>query len=78
MDEGITSSFTNLSNLDLFLSCATAGFDDISNISIEPVSLQVTQNTITTGGIWSALFIFVLPLAVLIFGFVRWMRRRKL
>lgn len=78
VDEGITSSFTNLSNLDLFLNCATAGFDDISNISIEPVSLQVTQNTITTGGIWSALFIFVLPLAVLIFGFVRWMRRRKL
>lgn len=78
VDEGITGSFTNLSNLDLFLSAAAAGFDDISNISIEPVSLQITYNTVTAGGIWSVLFTLVLPLAVLVFGFVRWMRRRKL
>ena len=78
IDQGITGSFTNLSNLDLFLGAAAAGFDDISNISIEPVSLQITYNTVTTGGIWSILFTLVLPLAVLIFGFARWMRRRKL
>ena len=78
IDPSITQSFPNLSNLGLFTNAVTVGFDDITNISIQPVSLQTTQNTVTTGGIWSALFIFVLPLAVLIFGFVRWMHRRKL
>ncbi|MBU5625603.1 GldG family protein [Oscillibacter sp. MSJ-2] len=74
----ITGSFTNIANLDLFMNAATVGFDDITNLSIEPVSLQVSSNTITTGGIWSVLFVFVVPLAVVAVGFVHWMRRRKL
>ncbi|QNL44002.1 Gldg family protein [Oscillibacter hominis] len=78
ISEQITGSFTNIANLDLFLNAATVGFDDITNLSIEPVSLQVPSNTITTGGIWSALFVFVIPLAVVAVGFVHWMRRRKL
>lgn len=78
ISEQITGSFTNIANLDLFMNAATVGFDDITNLSIEPVSLQVSSNTITTGGIWSVLFVFVVPLAVLAVGFVHWMRRRKL
>jgi ABC-2 type transport system permease protein len=74
----IMNSFTNVDNTDLFMSAATCGFEDIAAINIDPVSLEAPTNTITTGGIWSVLFIFVIPAAVLIIGFVRWMRRRKL
>lgn len=78
IDEAINATFTNLDNLDLFMSAATVGIDDLTRIDIEPVSLTTPTNTITSGGIWSLLFIFIIPGALLIFGFVRWMRRRKL
>ena len=78
IDEAINSTFTNLDNLDLFMSAATAGMDDLTRIDIEPVSLETPSNTIVSGGIWSLLFIFIIPGALLIIGFVRWMRRRKL
>ncbi|BAK97245.1 hypothetical protein OBV_00470 [Oscillibacter valericigenes Sjm18-20] len=74
----VTSSFANVDNNALFLASITAGFKDVSPISIEPVSLAEENNTVTTGGLWGLLFIFVLPAALLIFGFVRWTRRRKL
>ena len=64
--------------MSLFMSAATADMDDLIRIDIEPVSLATPTNTITSGGIWSLLFIFIIPGALLIFGFVRWMRRRKL
>lgn len=74
----VTSSFTNVDNNALFLASITAGFKDVSPINIEPVSLAEENNTVTTGGLWGLLFIFVLPAALLVFGFVRWTRRRKL
>ena len=78
INASLTGSFPNLDNLDLFLASATAGFEDVSAISIEPVSLSVPTNTITTGGIWGLLFILVIPVALVIYGFARWMHRRKL
>ena len=60
------------------LTLLRGGFDDVSAISVEPVSLLTPTNTITTGGIWGLLFILVIPAALLIYGFVRWMHRRKL
>lgn len=74
----VTAHFTNVDNNALFLASITAGFKDVSPINIEPVSLAEENNTVTTGGLWGLLFIFVLPAALLIFGFVRWTRRRKL
>ena len=74
----VTNSFTNVDNVDLFIHSATVGCDDVSAISVEPVSLLTPTNTITTGGIWGLLFILVIPAALLIYGFVRWMHRRKL
>lgn len=56
----------------------TGGFEDVSNISIDAKSLETTYNTVTNAGLWSLLFLVALPIAVLIFGFVRWFRRRKL
>ena len=77
-DTGITSSFTNLDNTDLYVSALLAGFDDVSAISIAPVSLTVPMNTVTTAGLWGLLFILVIPAALVVCGFVRWMRRRRL
>lgn len=78
IDTGITSSFTNLDNTTLYITAALAGFEDVAAINIEPVSLSTPINTVTTGGIWGLLFILVIPVALLIYGFLRWMRRRKL
>jgi len=78
IDAELTGSFSNLDNINLFMSAATVGLDGLSNLHIEPVSLSTPTNTISTGGIWALLFIFIIPGALLIFGFVRWMRRRKL
>ena len=78
VDTAVTTAFTNLDNTDLFMGAVTCGFTDISTISVEPVSLQEPTNTIATGGLWAILFIFVIPLAALLTGFVRWMRRRRL
>ena len=78
INSDIYNSFTNVDNVDLFLHSATVGFDDVSAISIEPVSLLTPTNTITSGGIWGLLFILVIPAVLLIYGFVHWMHRRKL
>lgn len=77
-NDEIAASFSNLDNGALFLSAITAGFGDVDAISIEPVSLTTVTNTISSGGIWALLFILVIPAALLILGFVRWMRRRRL
>ena len=78
IDASITGTATNLDNTGLFLQSVTCGFPDVSSISIEPVSLQEPYNTVTTGGLWALLFIFIIPLGAILCGFVRWMRRRKL
>jgi len=76
--DSVTSSFANVDNSALFVASIAAGFKDVSPISVDPVSLAEENNTVTTGGLWGLLFIFVIPAALLIFGFVRWTRRRKL
>lgn len=77
IDDSITQSFTNLSNLTLFMNTVTANFDDVTNISIEAKSLAVNNNTVQAAGMYAMLFIAVIPLVVLIYGFVVWLRRRK-
>lgn len=74
----ILNSFTNLDNSSLFLSAVTCGFDDVTTLDIDPVTLSDPTNTITTGGLWSILFVLIIPCALLIGGLVRWLRRRKL
>ena len=77
IDESITSAFSNLSNLTIFMNAVTSNFSDVTNISIEPKSLEITYNTVPAAGMYTVMFVIVIPLAVLIFGFVVWMRRRK-
>lgn len=77
LDETILTSFSSLSNLDLFMNALTAGFEDVENISIPAKSLEVTYNTITGGTFWGMVFIAVIPPATLGGGLIFWIRRRK-
>ncbi len=78
IDENLNTSFTNLTNLRLFMNAVTANFKDVSNVSIPSKSLEVTYNTVTHGGMWGILFIFVIPVVTLAAGLVVWMKRRRL
>lgn len=77
VEESILTSFPSLVNTDLFLNAITSALPEIENISIPTKSLQVTNNAIAGGGIWRALFVIIIPVALLISGFVIWNRRRK-
>lgn len=74
----ITDSFTNLANLRQFMSAVTVDMEEVSNISIEPVSLSAANNTVPSGGLWSLLFVVLLPAGTLVCGLIHWNRRRKL
>ena len=78
IDDEFTSYYTNLMNLQVFMNSITANFDDVSNISIDSISLQTTYNTIANGSGIGAIFIGIIPVALLILGFLRWFGRRKL
>lgn len=78
IDENLNTSFTNLTNLSIFMNAVTSNFDDVSNVSIPSKSLEVTYNTVTHGGLWGILFIFVIPVLTLAAGLVIWLKRRRL
>ena len=46
-------------------------------IAIKAKSLEVSNNTMQHAGIISILTIFGIPLVILIYGFMRWWKRRK-
>ena len=77
IDAQITDSFPTLENTKLFMNAVTANFDGVENVSIESKSLTVERNTVQHGGVFSILLIFILPLAILIGGFIVWFRRRR-
>lgn len=77
IDEQITGSFSSLENLTLFTNAITENLDDADNISISPKSLEVTYNTIAHPGPFSILVIFVIPLSLVIGGFIVWFKRRR-
>lgn len=73
----ITDQLMTLDNLTLFVNSVTENFDNVSNVAIEAKSLSTETNTPMHAGAFSILVIFIIPLAILIIGFVIWMRRRK-
>lgn len=77
IDADVTDTFSTLENLTLFMNVVGANFGEDTNISIAPKSLEVTYNTVQYPGLFSLLVIFGIPVIVLGFGFVTWMRRRK-
>lgn len=77
INEYVTNVSPSLYNLELFMNLVTANFEDINNISIPAKSLEMTYNTILSPGIWNSLFIFIIPIGILLIGFVIWMKRRR-
>ena len=77
IDEQITSSFSSLENLTLFTNSVTASLDNADNVSISPKSLEVSYNTIVHPGPFSILVVFVIPVGLIIGGFIVWFRRRR-
>ena len=78
LDGTLLSQNPSLANQTLFVNALTAGFDDVSNLSIPSKSLAVTYNTIQNPGLWSTAYMIVLPIGILLCGFLFWLRRRKL
>lgn len=78
ISEQITSQFTNLSNLNIFMNVVTADFEDVTNISIPAKSLAITYNTFQNAGMYGIVFIFLIPIVVLAAGLLVWTKRRKL
>lgn len=77
IDEQITNSFSSLENLTLFTNSVTASLDNADNVSISPKSLEVSYNTIAHPGPFSILVVFVIPVGLIIGGFIVWFRRRR-
>ena len=77
IDSQITDTYTTLENLDLFMNAVTANFDKAKNVAIKAKSLEVSNNTMQHAGIISIRTIFGIPLVILIYGFMRWWKRRK-
>ena len=77
IDEQITSSFSSLENLILFTNSVTASLDNADNVSISPKSLEVSYNTIAHPGPFSILVVFVIPVGLIVGGFIVWFRRRR-
>ena len=77
IDSQITDTYTTLENLDLFMNAVTANFDKAKNVAIKAKSMEVSNNTMQHAGIISILTIFGIPLVILIYGFMRWWKRRK-
>nr|WP_317284024.1 Gldg family protein [uncultured Sellimonas sp.] len=73
----VTDYFSNLDNSTLFVNMVMDHFDDVENVSVKAKSLTVQPNTVQHAGGISTLLIFVIPAAVLLGGFIFWMKRRK-
>ena len=77
ISETILTRFSNLANATIFMNSVAASFEDVENISIEAKSLEVQMNTVATGGLFGIFFVAVIPLGMMIVGFIIWRKRRK-
>lgn len=80
MDSTVIDQYSNVGNAAAVVDCVSSTMDNVSNISIPAKSLEVSTNTNTaTGGgmAWGALFMVIIPVVLVIAGFVIWFRRRR-
>lgn len=77
IDDSLTSTYATLENNTLFMNAVTSNFDDVSNVSIEAKSLEVTYNTMQHTGVSTMIVIFGVPAVILLIGFMTWLKRRK-
>ncbi len=77
INSDLTDTFSTLENLDLFMNAVSANFDGVENVAIDAKSLEITYNTMQHAGLLSILVIFIIPAVILVFGFIKWWKRRK-
>lgn len=77
LNESLIASNSMLDNLTVFMNSITWNLDETENISIPAKNLTITYNTVTNGMFWGSLYIVVIPVALVVIGFVIWFRRRK-
>ena len=78
IDETLLTSFSNILNLNVFMNAITDNFEETSSIAIPTKSLEVPYNTIPSASKIGLICTVVIPLVLLAFGFVFWLKRRKL
>ena len=77
IDSQLTDNLATLENLDLFMNAVTSNFDDTQNVAIEAKGLEITYNTMKHTGVTGMVAIVGIPALVLLFGFMKWWKRRK-
>lgn len=77
IDEYLTESFSNLENKTLFMNAVTYNFEKVSNFAIEAKNLGITYNTMQHTGISSLIVVIGVPVVILVYGFITWLKRRK-
>lgn len=77
VDENMTTAYSTLENNTLFMNAVTSNFEEVSNASIAPKSLAATYNTMQHVGLSTLIVIIGVPVAILVGGFVTWLKRRK-
>lgn len=73
----VTSAFTSLENTTLFMNSVMENFEGSTNVSIESILIEETYNVVDSGNGYGLLFIVILPITMLVAGFVIWNGRRK-
>lgn len=78
-EDDLTMSFPNMANLDVVINAVAAHFPGIegSAVSIPSKSLSVTYNTVENYGLWSIIFVGIIPVATIVGGLFFWVKRRK-
>ena len=77
IDASVTDSFSTIENTTLFMNAVANHFEGVENISIATKSLVMTYNTVQHAGAFGMLFIFGIPVVVVGYGFMKWLKRRK-
>ena len=77
VDENLVTAYSNMANLTIFMQAATDTFEDVSDITIAAKSLDMAYNMVGNAGMWGLLYVIVIPLGVLVGGFLYWFKRRK-
>lgn len=77
IDESILTTFGTLENSTLFMNIINSNFENTTNVSIPAKNLGVTYNTMQYAGVSTLVVIVVIPLAILAYGLIVWLKRRK-
>lgn len=77
VSEDLIGRFSNLANSTIFTNAIMGNFEDAVNVSFASKSLEVSYNTVMNPGFYSLIFIAFIPLGLLIWGFIIWVKRRR-